>query len=113
MKLAAKLSLFFITISLISILIITYLSYDSSKTTIENEVSGHLTATNLLKEAEIERWLKDSENTIELLAKNTYFKDELKNEMLAHDTADSAHMAIHRNIVKEILTPGIENGGFF
>jgi signal transduction histidine kinase len=113
MKLATKLSLFFIIISLISILIITYLSYESSKTAIENEVSEHLTATNLLKEAEIERWLKDSENTIELLAENTYFKDELKNDMLAHDTADSAHLAIHQNIIKEILTPGIENGGFF
>ena len=55
MKLAIKLSLLFLLVSLISILIISFLSYDSSKTAIENEVTEHLLATNLLKEAEIEK----------------------------------------------------------
>ncbi len=113
MKLAIKLSLLFLLVSLISILIISYLSYYSSKTAIKNEVTDHLTATNLLKEAEIERWLKDSENLIEVLAKNTYFKDELQNVIISHESADPAHMLIYRSIVKEILMPGIEGGGFF
>ncbi|MBU2496233.1 MAG: hypothetical protein KJ935_07040 [Candidatus Omnitrophica bacterium] len=112
MKLAIKLSLFFILVSLISIFIISYLSYDSSKTSCENEVVEHLSATNLLKEAEIERWLKNSENLIELLAKNTYFKDEFSGEIISHDPADPAHIAIRRSIVKEIIIPGTEEGGF-
>ena len=113
MKLAIKLSLLFLLIALFSILIISYLSYDNGKTAIENEVKDHLSATNLLKEAELERWLMDSENLIELLAKNTYFKDELSEKIFSHDSSDSVHLAVHKSIIKEILVPGIEEGGFF
>ncbi|MHB1442794.1 MAG: cache domain-containing protein, partial [Candidatus Humimicrobiaceae bacterium] len=113
MKLAIKLSLLFALVSLISICIISYLTFDNGKIAIENEVTGHLIAINLLKEAEIERWLKDSENLIEILAKNTYFKDKLQGEILSHDPANPAHMAINRSMVKEILMPGIEEGSFF
>jgi signal transduction histidine kinase len=113
MKLAIKLSLFFVLISLISIFILGYLSYDNSKAAIENEVQKHLTATNMLKESEIERWLNDNKNMLELLAKNTYFVDELQNEMTAHDSTDAEHMKIHSSIINEILMPGIISGGFF
>lgn len=107
MRLSIKLPLFFILFSLITVFIISYISYDNSKTAIENEVQERLLAINLLKEAEIERWLNDSERIIELLAENVYFKDELSGVIASHDTSNPMHVLIHKKVVEDILINGI------
>lgn len=113
MKLAIKLSLFFVLISIIGIFIVGYLSFTNGKTAIEDEIINHLTATNLLKEAEIERWLENNENILEFLVENSYFKDEFSNDMFSHDFEDDAYKEIHKNIIEEILMPGIRESNFF
>ena len=113
MKLAIKLSLFFVLISVIGIFIVSYLSFTNGKAAIEHEITKHLVATNLLKEAEIERWLENNENILEFMVENSYFKDEFSNDMSSHDFADDAHKEIHKNIIEEILIPGIRESNFF
>lgn len=112
MKLSVRIPLILILISIIATLVVSFLSYYNGKTAIENEVINHITAINNLKESEIENWLAEGKDTIELIAGNTYFKDEYANVIDSHNPLNPEHMAIHQRIIEDILIPGLKSGIF-
>jgi signal transduction histidine kinase len=112
MKLAVKLSLLFITISVLSVFILGYFSYQSSKSAVNKEVVNHLVSINILKESELRSWVDDNKNSIELLAGSSYFKQEFASMIAQHDQGNPAHLLMHETLKEDYFFPFIEKENF-
>jgi PAS domain S-box-containing protein len=112
MRLTAKLSLLFLLLSLIPIILVGYLTYQYSRSNIEQETIKHLTSTNILKEAELDEWLRDNSRALEILTSSAHFANEFVALLATHDPADSAHLAQHRAIIADHLAPVITGEEF-
>ncbi|GAB6908537.1 Histidine kinase [Desulfosarcina cetonica] len=112
MKLNTKLSLIFLLLTVVPALVIGYLSFYNGRCTIEENTISHLVSTNLLKEAEYERWVHDSAQLIEMIAISPFFKNTFPAIQAAHDPTDLSHEIAHQRI-KEHLNPVLEKGTFW
>lgn len=112
MKLNTKLSLIFLLLTIAPALVVGYLSFYNGRCTIEENTISHLVSTNLLKEAEYERWVHDSAQLIEMIAISPFFKNTFPTIQAAHDPTDLSHEAAHQRI-KEHLNPVLEKGTFW
>ncbi len=113
MKLAAKLSLFFILFSVVPIFTVGWLSYRNSRTTIEQQTINHLISTNIYKEAEFERWVRDNVRTLEILANRPFLKKDLAGKLEAYDASNPTQTAELTGIVADYLLPVVKGSGFF
>ena len=112
MKIAAKLSLFFLLLSISPIILVGYLSYQSAGNIIEKETIDHLRSTNIHKAAELNLWIRDSARLIELAAGSYFFKTEFASIMAAYDPMDPMHVATQKKIADRFLRPFVRLGGF-
>ena len=112
MKLAPKLTLLFLLIAVIPLGVVGVATYENSRETIIRQTTNHLLATNILKEAEFNRWLEDARKDLERLAARPYFKDTFAVVMEGHDSEDPAHTREHPKIVADHLIPYVASTGF-
>ena len=112
MRLNAKLSLLFFLLTVIPVCLVGYLSFMNSRKTIEENMVTHLMSTNLLKKAEVERWVRDQALTLEMLSKSPFFKGNFPSMFEVHDETDAGHLAAHHRIEAH-LSPAVEEGGGF
>ena len=112
MKLAPKLTLLFLLIAIVPLIIVGVATYENSREAIMRQTTHHLIATNILKEAELKRWIEDGKQDFERLAGRPYFKDSFAGVMQAHSSTDLAHEKDHRQITEDYLLPYVTTGGF-
>ena len=113
MKLTTKLTLLFVLLTTIPLAIVDYLAYDNGRRTIEQDTINRLISTNIYKEAEFERWVKDNERSLRDLARRPFFTDEFAAVLASHDPTDPEYQAAHRSIHENHLDPTLEEEGGF
>jgi signal transduction histidine kinase/HAMP domain-containing protein len=86
MKLATRLAIAFISLSVIPLAITGLLAYSDAKETVESQTFHNLQANNLLKNAEFERWLNDDLQQLGLLAQRPLVK-VLTMELIGSDAS--------------------------
>ena len=67
-SLGTRIALLFLLLTSLALAIASYLAYENSRMTVEQQVFNHLISTNLLKAAEYESWITNRENTLKMLA---------------------------------------------
>jgi PAS domain S-box-containing protein len=113
MKLATKLIILFLLLTTIPLAVVGYLAYDNGRRTIEQNVLNHLASTNVLKEDEFDRWVKDNERSLRELARRPFFLDEFAAVLALHDPGDPEHHEVHKRIREDHLLPAQEEKGGF
>ena len=110
MKLQTKLSILFLVLTLLPLIIVGVLSYQTGQKAIRENTANHLVSTNLLKMAELERWIADNTLILEAVAKTPFFMDAFPTFLKNHDTADTDHEKVHAEIRAQML-PLLRAGG--
>lgn len=112
MRIAAKFAIIFVLLSIFSITVIGFYSYQIGRKTILDDKYGDLIATNDYLQALFERWVNESVRALEITAKTPFFRNNFNKLMASHDPGDAAHMIDHRTMVGERLSPIVEAGTF-
>lgn len=112
MRLNAKLSLLFFLLTTVPVSAVVYFSFQNFQESIRQQTINHLVSTNLLKKAEVERWIRGNSLQIELLARSPFFKNTFPSLLCFHSETDTTHMVVHSQIA-EHLTPTVEGGELF
>ena len=109
-----KLLLYFIAISFIPLIIISYFSFKNSEEAIKKETFDHLVSVSILKQEEINEWLNQQALALALIGKN--IENQAIN-LFEHDIEIEEHDLSHKNvnislayILKQYET---EESGFF
>ena len=63
MKLAPKLTILFLFLSIVPLGVVGYLAYDNGRRSIEHSTIIRLASITFLKEAELNRWVEGNERT--------------------------------------------------
>ena len=113
MKLYTKLLLLFVVFAIVPVMVLGLLAYRSSRASIEAQTIHHLVSTNLLKKAEVTRWIEDNAHFLENLAGSLRLTRDIQGDLTAHQAADEAHEQTHAVIRQRYLLPVISGGGFF
>ncbi len=112
MKLAPKLTVFFLLLSILPTAIVGYLAYENGRRTIVQETIDHLVSINIFKNNELKRWVKDDENSIEELAERPLVR-QYASVLAKHDIPDHAYQNAKASIIEDHLKPRLKYGGFF
>ena len=90
-----KLLLYFIAISFIPLIIISYFSFKNSEEAIKKETFDHLVSVSILKQEEINEWLNQQALALALIGKNienqaiNLFEHDI--EIEEHDLSQGMH----------------------
>ncbi|MDF1499645.1 MAG: ATP-binding protein [Anaerolineales bacterium] len=77
MRLATKLTIVFILLSIIPMAAIGYISFLNGERTIESQTFRHLIATNNLRHREFERWIADNKRQLRTLAQRPLLRENV------------------------------------
>lgn len=112
MKLAQRLALLFVVISIVPMLIVGYLAYENGRSTVEKQTVNHLVSTNLLKSNELYRWVLANRHSIEELAQRPLIK-RYAAILTTHENPVKDYDEAHERIVREHFLPMLQiNRGF-
>ena len=100
----------FFLLTITPVIIVGFLFFQNTCSTIQANTVNHLVATNLLKKAEFERWVRDNVRTLEILVKSPFFADDLPVLIDIHGKAPFSAASHHR--VASQLSPVLGGGGF-
>lgn len=112
MRLTPKLTMLFVLVPIIPLLVVALVIYESSKSAIIHETINHLRSTNMLKEAELKRWIENGKTDLLNLASRPTFKDGIQRYEEHTKLTQDLHDEIHREIVEDRLKPFLGLGGF-
>ena len=112
MKLAPKLTILFLLLSIVPTAIVGYLAYENGRRTIVQETIDHLVSINIFKSNELKRWVEDNKSSIEELAQRPLVR-QYAAVLAKHDTPDPAYHKAKESIVEDHLKPRLKYGGFF
>ncbi|MBM4331865.1 MAG: HAMP domain-containing protein [Deltaproteobacteria bacterium] len=112
MKLAPKLTILFLLLSIVPIAIVGYLAYDNGRRTIVQETIDHLVSINIFKNNELIRWIENNKSDIEELAQR-FLVRQYASVLAKHEAPDPAYHRAKGNIIEEHLKPRLKYGGFF
>jgi hypothetical protein len=102
MKLSLKLPLIFLLLSLVPLVVVRYLGYDSSRQVIEQQILNHLISTASLKQAELNRWIDASQHQLRVLAARPQVR-EFTGQLANLDPADPTYQTIYQNLKTDHL----------
>lgn len=112
MKLTTKLSITFVVLTVIPLALFGYLGYISSRRTIEQDSLDFLSAVNLLKEAEFNRWIESNTRSIRDLARRPLVR-EYASILVSTAPQEPEYLNAIENLVGIHLLPNLEaTGGF-
>jgi HAMP domain-containing protein len=114
MKLAPKLTILFLLLSVVPAAIIGYLAYENGRRTIVKETINHLVSINILKSSELKRWVEGNKNSIEELAQRPLVR-QYAEALTKHDilVPGPAYHKAKGSIIEDHLKPRLKYGGFF
>ncbi len=112
MRLATRLTILFVAISIVPLSALSYLAYVNSQRALEQSAFNHLISTNDLKEAELERWIESDKRQLQALAQRPLVRVDIA-ILASHDEADPEFQAANRSLIENHLGPALEaEGGF-
>jgi signal transduction histidine kinase len=112
MRLAPRLTVLFLLLSILPTVVVGYLAYENGRRTIVQETIDHLVSIDLLKSNELKRWVEANKNSIEELAQRPLVK--LYATVLAkHDAPGPTYDKAKGNLIEDHLTPRLKHSGFF
>jgi len=112
MKLAQKLPILCVLLSIAPAAVVGYLAYENGRQTIVGETMEHLVSINIFKSNELKRWIEGNKSSLEELAQRPLVRQYV--EILSgHDTGDSVYHRARESIVWEHLKQRLKYGGFF
>ncbi len=120
MKLATKLVILSIVLSMTPLAILGFLAYREARITVEDQTFRFLTATNILKQSEFTRWLENDALVLVLLAQRPTLM-QLTAELIQPDGSTAAtnnleelrNLQAYRDLLKVHLLPVSDTlGGF-
>ncbi len=112
MKHSTRLTLLFLLLSIIPLGIVGYLAFVNGRSAIEDDTSTRLIETNLLKKAELDRWLDGNKNILRALARRPLLWEYSKEI----DTGDGSLAEIQDarvHLLQDHLLPTLEEEGGF
>lgn len=77
MKLATKLTLLLLLLTILPLSLVGYTAYTSGRSAIERETLNRMVSVNLLKEDEFSRWIEQNRRTLEELARRPHLADAI------------------------------------
>jgi|WetSurMetagenome_2_1015567.scaffolds.fasta_scaffold21247_2 PAS domain S-box-containing protein len=111
MKLAAKLTILFLLLTIGSTAVVGYLGYENGRWTLIQETEDHLVSINIFKSQELQRWVEGNKSALEELAQRPLLRQYA--EVLAeHDFPDLAYHQARERIMEDHLKLRLKYGGF-
>ncbi len=111
MKLSTKLAALFITISILTVSGVGLIAYRNSQRSMETKVLADLTKTTLLKQADLERWLHNNEQDLEVMAQRPLVKQYAA--ALVTSPPDSPEFQLAYNLLNRDHLPLLVGTGSF
>ncbi len=115
MRLFYKFLALLLVLSIAPLGVIGYLAYENGRDSIEHRTFDHLSVTNTLKEAELERWLDGSAHSIELLAQRPLVKVYAAALVASYapDETDPRYQTAYNTLLVDHLAPTLNKDGGF
>lgn len=111
MKLTTRLSLCFLLIAALPIVLVGFLSYQSGRQTIEQELINHLISINLLKKSEMNRFVQNARADLVVKARHLSIRELAA--ILASPPSESAWVAAYSSIHENHLDLAIRERADF
>ncbi len=112
MKLAPRVTILFLLLSIIPAAIVGYLAYENGRRTIMQKTIDHLVSINIFKINELKRWIEDNKTSLEQTAQRPLVR-QFSTVLAKHDTPDPAYHKVKGSFVEDHLKPGLKYGEFF
>ncbi len=112
MKLAPKLTILFLLLSILPTAVVGYLAFKNGRRTIVQETIDHLVSINLLKSNELKRWVEANKSSIEELTQRPLVRHYAA-VLTKHDIPDHPYQKAKANIIEDHLKPRSKYRGFF
>jgi len=90
----------FLLLAIVPLVVIGYMAYDSGRQSIVRDVKAHLESVAILKEQEIQNWVKHLEDTITWLATSPQTTSDAAT-LATHTAGDPEYLAAHDSLVAE------------
>ena len=100
-SLAARLLILFLLLAIVPLFVIGFLAYDSGRRSIVSNVEAHLESVAILKEQEIQNWVKHLEHSITWLATSPQTTSDAA-ALATHAAGDPEYLAAHDSLVAEL-----------
>ena len=114
MKLANKLAIFFILLSIVPLTVVGYMAYSNGRQTIEQQTYDHVISISALKESEFIRWVDDGKRSLRGLAQRPLVRNYTAGLIQSKASSDDPdYQAVHSNLLRNHLLPAIEEEGGF
>jgi signal transduction histidine kinase len=111
-KLATRLTAFFLALSIVPLAVVGYLAFDSGRRSIEQDTFNRLISTTILKEAEFERWVEGNERSLHTLAREPGLREDAA-ALVSLDPADPAYQVARGRLLERRFGPTLaEQGGY-
>jgi len=112
MKLATKLIIIFLLLSIIPLIVVGYLAFDNGRRTIEQNVFNHLITSTFIKQNEFERWVQGNERHLRDLARRPLVR-EYAATLSLQDPDEPEYQEAHASLIEDHLIPTLEEQGRF
>lgn len=114
MKLANKLTIFFILLSIIPLTVVGYIVYFNSREAIKKQTYDNVLSTSVLKESEFNRWVNDNKRSLRGLAQRPLVRNFTTVLIkTGASPADPEYQDAYSNLINDHLIPAIEEKGGF
>ena len=100
-SLTARLLTLFLLLAIVPLVVIGFLAYDSGRQSIVSNVEAHLESVAILKEQEIQTWVKHLEHTITWLASSPQMTSDAA-ALATYAAGDPEYLAAHDSLVAEL-----------
>jgi PAS domain S-box-containing protein len=111
MRLAARLALTFVLLSILPLALAGYLAYANGRRTIEQDTFNGLTTINILKTDSLERWIASDARQLSWLAGRPLVRELTADLATMQDPDSDAFQALRQRLLGDHLLPSLENGG--
>lgn len=110
MKLATRLTLLFLSLSIFPLVIVGYLAFVNGRDAIEDDTITRLQGTNILKEAELNRWIEGNKNILRSLSRRPLIWEYSK--IIENGVGSPAEIqAARESLLHDHLLPTLEEEG--
>ena len=99
-SLMARLLTYFLLLSMVPLVTISYIAFDSGRQSIVTNVESHLDSVATLKEHQIESWVKRLEHTVTWLATSPQVRSDAA-VLATHTAGEPQYLAAHESLVVE------------
>ncbi len=111
MKLVQKFLVLFVFCSLTPTGLVGWLGYWNSRQSLIQEITDQLVSINLMKQSEIQRWIRGQAQALEELSRRPLLIQSAR-QMISHRRTEPIYQDLRRRLVEEELLPRMYFNGF-